>query len=1164
MLFCPDLTRLAAFPGHLDPVARLQDAGALPGAAPEGGAMLSLSSRGLRVHRPGGAPVVEWGDPGGGSGEQWASCCLLGGGKVAVGGRGGGLSLVDLGRAWGRGEAVGARAEAGEPLTVMGPHSTRRGVACGGASGTVALRDPRTPGWKASSVLQAFQGGVMALDTSGDLLAACGLGSRGLPDPLVKIFDARFTARAVANVPFGPGPTLLKFHPALSEALLVGSPSGAVAMQQIDSGVGAVGGQLQLPLYPGCQLSCMDISATGDVFAFADTGGGVHLLGSGTMENPYCHVYVQDNWSDIPEPATLESTPPAQEGGQFGHLRKYSPPVPPALGGRPELSAIPTHKTMQVGQPPRVVDNSLLTKLRQVDFVGYIPTPGFEANRAFGVASKQVAALRAKRQEPSKGNITGDGGGAVGGGGGTKPKTKASSKDGSVLPGRYHSVEITKQGRFEEFDFTRYNRTRFAGLENNIANCYCNALLQVLFFTLPFCQRVLALKPDPHKEFQLHDELSFLMYMLQQAEGVPCQAQNLLRLLGQSREALALGLLEGAEGNTDVELETTKDTNLPRRVQALCRFLMGHLHKEATAANKSGRHVRSGGGGETGSSGGTMVGQVFGTQVMTIAKCSSCHAEMVKTNTSFQVDLQYPRRTDAEQPSFCELLTESIIQKSELKAWCDKCKAYRGLSQRRAPASLPQTLVVNCNLQNMEDVKLWHPVKGRGGTGDSGLPPGQEHWLPSSLAIQLDQKKGDLTISEENSQEDGEAAIFDLTAVICHVVDDDERGSLDDSTGHLVAHVKCYPPYSSRKQLVSPLTKRPGAAAVAAKGGGTGGAAKTPLNTAKAKATSRTGEYASPAVVTPQSATDWMLFNDFCVTFSSESEVKQLYGSRKVPCLLFFTQRSSIRDGELNSLRPAQVLTQDAFLKLCNAPPLQGNVHNRLLPRTFRPLDISDAPKPGTIFAIDAEFVALSQAQTDILSDGSEVVTRQARLGLGRVSVVRGEGPSEGECCIDDYVRAVEPVHDYLTRYSGLVAGDLDAGTSRHHLTTLKATYLKLRYLADLGCRFVGHGLKNDFRMINIILPPEQVLDTVHLFRLPGQRFFSLRFLSAYLLKQDIQAETHDSIEDARAALDLYKVYLRLQESGELKAKIEEMYEWGRIHGYNPEKLQQQRGGQSK
>jgi PAB-dependent poly(A)-specific ribonuclease subunit 2 len=46
---------------------------------------------------------------------------------------------------------------------------------------------------------------------------------------------------------------------------------------------------------------------------------------------------------------------------------------------------------------------------------------------------------------------------------------------------------------------------------------------------------------------------------------------------------------------------------------------------------------------------------------------------------------------------------------------------------------------------------------------------------------------------------------------------------------------------------------------------------------------------------------------------------------------------------------------------------------------------------------------------------------------------------------------------------------------SRHHLTTLKCAYLKLRYLLDCGCVFVGHGLKQDFRMLNMVVPPHQV-----------------------------------------------------------------------------------------
>lgn len=214
-------------------------------------------------------------------------------------------------------------------------------------------------------------------------------------------------------------------------------------------------------------------------------------------------------------------------------------------------------------------------------------------------------------------------------------------------------------------------------------------------------------------------------------------------------------------------------------------------------------------------------------------------------------------------------------------------------------------------------------------------------------------------------------------------------------------------------------------------------------------------------------------------------------------------------------------------------------------------LNSTTMPGRGALVAFDGEFVSVELERAVVSARGARVVAAESRQVLARMSLVEGGlvglPPETLRVLVDDYILPSEAIVDYVTRFSGIVAEDLQPAVSRHAVVTNRTAYLKLRFFVDRGCCFVGHGLQKDFETANIVVPSDQVIDTVELWRLPAQRKISLRFLASYLLRANIQDEVHDSIEDAKTALALYRHYeaIKAQGPAALQAVLDDLYAYG-------------------
>lgn len=65
-------------------------------------------------------------------------------------------------------------------------------------------------------------------------------------------------------------------------------------------------------------------------------------------------------------------------------------------------------------------------------------------------------------------------------------------------------------------------------------------------------------------------------------------------------------------------------------------------------------------------------------------------------------------------------------------------------------------------------------------------------------------------------------------------------------------------------------------------------------------------------------------------------------------------------------------------------------------------------------------------------------------------------------------------------------------------------------------------------------------------------RKLSLRFLAWVILREEIQLDTHDSIEDSYTALRLYKKYLEYNDAGVLESMLNNIQIEGMKTGFKP------------
>ncbi|XP_042597089.1 interferon-stimulated 20 kDa exonuclease-like 2 isoform X2 [Cyprinus carpio] len=139
---------------------------------------------------------------------------------------------------------------------------------------------------------------------------------------------------------------------------------------------------------------------------------------------------------------------------------------------------------------------------------------------------------------------------------------------------------------------------------------------------------------------------------------------------------------------------------------------------------------------------------------------------------------------------------------------------------------------------------------------------------------------------------------------------------------------------------------------------------------------------------------------------------------------------------------------------------------------------------------------------------------------LARCSIVTYD-----DLIYDKYIKPINPVTDFRSRWSGIRRQDL-----LHAIPFDQAQKEIVKIIT--GKVVVGHAIHNDFKVLKYFHPACQTRDTAQIpllnqkAGLPVNEMVSLKRLTKAIFKKDIQTGKggHSSVEDAKATMELFKV----------------------------------------